>query len=175
MFEAAALHSSGKRETQDIRLCLHVRGNSWRMLPAEETGTGQRVLQAVGPKRLGRGLRVNIYFTNWSEADRVALDEHGAFNVSLINDLSPFIDPFLLFASERRERRDQYDRMIACLRSLREQAVPGHVDILTPKDYLRRTRTGSTDPTWRRMSPGSCGLSQMSNSARRSICTYCAL
>ena len=44
---------------------------------------------------------MKIYFSDFFNIDPVLLDAHGAFNVSLINDLPVFIDPFLLFNSDK--------------------------------------------------------------------------
>ncbi len=38
-----------------------------------------------------------IYFTDFFKVTPEVLEEYGAFNISLINDLPLFIDPFLLF------------------------------------------------------------------------------
>ena len=40
--------------------------------------------------------RVGIYFSDFFQVDKAILDAYGAFNVSLVNDLPLFIDPFLL-------------------------------------------------------------------------------
>jgi hypothetical protein len=48
--------------------------------------------------------------------------------VSLINDLPLFIDPFLLFTSEKKEHRALHDGIIEYVRFLRDQAVEGGVD-----------------------------------------------
>jgi len=44
--------------------------------------------------------QMNLYFSDVFNVDPSDLEEHGAFNISLINDLPLFIDPFLLFNSE---------------------------------------------------------------------------
>lgn len=43
---------------------------------------------------------LKIYFSDFFNVDRGRLEEYGAFNISLINDLPLFIDPFLLFNSD---------------------------------------------------------------------------
>lgn len=53
------------------------------------------------------------------------LDEHGAFDISLINDLPLFIDPLLLFNSEKDEYQALHEGMIDYLRFLRRKAVVG--------------------------------------------------
>lgn len=46
---------------------------------------------------------MNVYFSDWFDVDPAALEEYGAFNVSLINDLPLFIDPFFLFTTDTTE------------------------------------------------------------------------
>jgi hypothetical protein len=41
-----------------------------------------------------------IYFTDFFDIPPTLLEEYGAFNISLVNDLPLFIDPFLLFNSQ---------------------------------------------------------------------------
>ncbi|MBZ5590559.1 MAG: hypothetical protein LAO05_18570, partial [Acidobacteriia bacterium] len=54
-----------------------------------------------------------------------ALAEHGAFNISLINDLPLFIDPFLLFNSDNPNYQQLHADVIAYLRFLRDQSARG--------------------------------------------------
>jgi hypothetical protein len=46
---------------------------------------------------------VDLYFSQYFEVDPAALDEYGAFDISVASDLPLFVDPFLLFASEKPE------------------------------------------------------------------------
>jgi hypothetical protein len=71
---------------------------------------------------------MRVYFTDWFNVDPDALDEYGAFNISLINDLPLFIDPFLLFTSKKPAYQALHDQIIEYLRFLRDQAVEGTVD-----------------------------------------------
>ena len=71
---------------------------------------------------------MKVYFSDWFSVAPKLLKEYGAFNVSLINDLPLFIDPFLLFTSEKHEHRSLHDQMINYLRFLRDQSVQGAVD-----------------------------------------------
>ncbi|HZH43206.1 MAG TPA: hypothetical protein VEY50_03870 [Lysobacter sp.] len=75
-----------------------------------------------------RATGVAIYFTDFFEIDPSVLDEYGAFNVSLINDLPLFIDPFLLFDSEKSKYRELHDEIIRYLRFLRDESVSGGLD-----------------------------------------------
>ena len=40
---------------------------------------------------------IKVYFSDFFEVDEDIIEEYGAINISLINDLPLFIDPFLLF------------------------------------------------------------------------------
>jgi len=71
------------------------------------------------------GSEISIHFTHCFEVAPEVLDEYGAFNVSLINDLPLFIDPFLLFNSDKAEYQSLHDSMIRYLRFLRDKAIVG--------------------------------------------------
>jgi hypothetical protein len=64
-----------------------------------------------------------IHFSDFFEVPPAHLDKHGAFNVSLINDLPLFIDPFLLFTSEKPEYQNLHESIIRYLRFLRDQSA----------------------------------------------------
>lgn len=71
---------------------------------------------------------MKVYFSDWFDIEPEVLEEYGAFNVSLINDLPLFIDPFLLFTSEKEEYQRLHDDIIKYLTFLRDQSVEGNVD-----------------------------------------------
>ena len=68
---------------------------------------------------------VAIYFSDFFEIGEDKLAEHGALNVSLINDLPLFVDPFLLFDSEDERYRVLHEHIIAYVKFLRDMAVAG--------------------------------------------------
>ncbi len=70
---------------------------------------------------------MKVYFSDWFCVDPAVLDAYGAFNVSLINDLPLFIDPFLLFTSDKEEYTHLHDGIIKYLTFLRDQSVAGNV------------------------------------------------
>ncbi|WP_394537251.1 hypothetical protein PRJ39_13750 [Lysobacter enzymogenes] len=76
--------------------------------------------QAVG--------KVGIYFTDFFDIDRAALETYGAFNVSLVNDLPLFIDPFLLFDSSKPEYQALHTEIIEYLKFLRDIAATGNLN-----------------------------------------------
>ncbi|MEZ5498259.1 MAG: hypothetical protein R3E77_02395 [Steroidobacteraceae bacterium] len=63
---------------------------------------------------------MKIYFSDYFNVDPVDLDAYGAFNVSLINDLPVFIDPFLLFNSDKDEYQALHSEIIRYVRFLRD-------------------------------------------------------
>ena len=70
---------------------------------------------------------VNIYFSNVFQIDEEILDEYGALNISLINDIPLFIDPFLLFQSEKTEYQKLHNEIIEYLKFLRDKSLEGEI------------------------------------------------
>lgn len=68
---------------------------------------------------------MKIYFTDFFDVDVVKLESYGAFNISLINDLPLFIDPFLLFGNKKIEYQNLHDGIIKYLTFLKEKAEAG--------------------------------------------------
>lgn len=62
------------------------------------------------------------FFTDFFDIDPAVLDAYGAFNVSLVNDLPLFVDPFLLFNSEKQEYQQLHQAIITYLIFLRDSA-----------------------------------------------------
>ena len=55
---------------------------------------------------------IKVYFSDFFEVDEDIIEEYGAINISLINDLPLFIDPFLLFNSENPDFQKIHKEMI---------------------------------------------------------------
>lgn len=68
---------------------------------------------------------MKIYFTDFFEVDMKTLENYGAFNISLINDLPLFVDPFLLFGNKKQEYQDLHNNIIKYLTFLKEKAEQG--------------------------------------------------
>lgn len=68
-----------------------------------------------------------IYFSDFFGIDPRVVDGYGAFNISLINDLPLFIDPFLLFDSEEAKYQALHDDIISYLKFLRDRSVEGEL------------------------------------------------
>ena len=69
----------------------------------------------------------NIYFSDVFGVAPETLEEFGAFNVALVNDLPLFVDPFLLYDSPKPAYKELHDGIIAYLCFLRDRAVKGEL------------------------------------------------
>jgi hypothetical protein len=69
----------------------------------------------------------SVYFSDVFGVHPDVLAEFGAFDVSLVSDLPLFIDPFLLFTSDRPEYRALHDEIIRYVVFLRERAASGTI------------------------------------------------
>jgi len=69
-----------------------------------------------------------IHFSDYFSVSADVLEDVGAFNISLINDIPLFIDPFLLFNSKYPTYKQLHDNIIKYLRFLRQKSVAGMVN-----------------------------------------------
>ncbi|MGR3717090.1 MAG: hypothetical protein ACU0B1_10120 [Thermohalobaculum sp.] len=65
------------------------------------------------------------FLSDYFDVEQERFDEYGAFNISIINDLPLFIDPFLLFHSEKQEYVELHDQIICYLIFLRDKSKAG--------------------------------------------------
>lgn len=65
---------------------------------------------------------MDIYFSDVFGVSPETLDEYGALDISLVNDLPLFIDPFLIFHSENGVYQELHEQIIEYLRFLRKQS-----------------------------------------------------
>lgn len=70
---------------------------------------------------------MNIYFSDYFNIDKDTLEEYGAFDISLVNDLPVFIDPFLLFTSDKKEYQELHDKIIDHIAFLRDMSQNGEI------------------------------------------------
>lgn len=70
---------------------------------------------------------IDIYFSDYFHVSPEILEEYGAFNISLINDLPVFIDPFLLFNSDDTVYNKLHTNIIEYLKFLRLRSSRGNV------------------------------------------------
>lgn len=64
-----------------------------------------------------------IYFSDFFDVLPEVLDTYGALNITMLNDLPLFIDPFLIFCNDKPEYQEMHGRIIAYLRFLRDEAA----------------------------------------------------
>lgn len=70
---------------------------------------------------------MNVYFSDYFSVSKDDLEKYGAFNVSLIKDLPVFIDPFLLFNSDKPEYQYLHDEIIKYIGFLRDMSETGKI------------------------------------------------
>lgn len=94
-----------------------------------------------------------VYFSDIFNIDESVLEAYGAFNISLINDLPLFIDPFLLYASNKPEYKQLHEDIIQYLVFLKSKAESG---ALTPVKIARWYKFPEVKEVW-------LGYSEMGN------------
>ena len=80
---------------------------------------------------------MNIYFSDYFRIDKDILDKYGAFDISLINDLPVFVDPSLLFASEKKEYQELHDKIIEYIAFLRDMSQNGEIRLGLLKSWFQ--------------------------------------
>ncbi|MEI9904448.1 MAG: hypothetical protein WDN06_11095 [Asticcacaulis sp.] len=71
---------------------------------------------------------MGTFFSDTFRLDDKLLERYGAFDISLVNDLPLFIDPFLLFHSEKKEYQALHNNIIEYMVFLRDKASEGAAD-----------------------------------------------
>jgi len=66
---------------------------------------------------------MRVYFSDIFDVHPVVIEKYGAFNVSLINDLPLFIDPFLLFNSVNSDYQRLHKEILRYVAFLRDRSV----------------------------------------------------
>jgi hypothetical protein len=66
---------------------------------------------------------MELYFSDYYGVTANALDKYGAFDISMASDLPLFIDPFLLFSSDKAEYQELHQEILKYLRFLRDHAT----------------------------------------------------
>ena len=78
-----------------------------------------------------------VYFTDFFEIKEEILDSYGAFNISLINDLPLFIDPFLLFGSKKKEYIQLHTDILTYLTFLKTKSQTGVITDAEIKSWYK--------------------------------------
>jgi hypothetical protein len=69
-----------------------------------------------------------IFFSDFFDVSPDLIEKYGAFNISLINDLPLFVDPFLLFNSENPTYQQLHEDVICYMRFLKEMSLSGTIN-----------------------------------------------
>jgi hypothetical protein len=69
--------------------------------------------------------QLGVLFSETFDVDPVDIEEYGAIDISLVGDLPLFIDPFLLFHSDKSEYQELHNQIIRYLKFLRQKATSG--------------------------------------------------
>jgi hypothetical protein len=69
-----------------------------------------------------------LSFSQFYGLNPTLLDDYGAFDISLVSDLPLFIDPFLLFNSEKLEYKALHESIIRYVIFLRDKSITGGVN-----------------------------------------------
>ena len=64
-----------------------------------------------------------VYFSDIFNVEDSVIEEYGAMNISLLNDIPLFIDPFLLYASNKEEYKQLHENILKYLVFLEEKAT----------------------------------------------------
>lgn len=64
-----------------------------------------------------------IYFSDFFGIPRSVIEDYGAMDISLLNDMPLFIDPFLIFCSEDQQCQEMHTEIIKYLSYLRDRSV----------------------------------------------------
>ena len=68
-------------------------------------------------------MKRQVYFSDFFNLKSDVIEDYGAFNISLINDLPLFIDPFLLFNSNKNEYQEMHKEILHYVSFLRDQSI----------------------------------------------------
>ncbi len=110
-------------------------------------------------------MQVSVYFSDYFGVAPEVLDAYGAFNISLINDLPVFIDPFLLFNSDKPEYQTLHVGIIKYVRFLREMSAEGEISSGLLRSWFRFPEVKQTWLGYCKVGNGGSGLGQAFSTA----------
>ena len=80
---------------------------------------------------------MQLYFSQYFDVDPDVLEDYGALDISVVSDLPLFVDPFLLFNSEKPEYQALHEEILRYLLFLRDQAAERDLDRGTDRRLYR--------------------------------------
>jgi hypothetical protein len=79
--------------------------------------------RAPNGRKADTAMTTRLFFSDHFGVDPRVLEDYGAFNISLESDMPLFIDPLLLFHSDKSEYQDLHQQIIRYVLFLRDQAA----------------------------------------------------
>lgn len=70
---------------------------------------------------------MKLFFSDYFQISPDTLQKYGALNISLVNDLPLFIDPFLLFNSDKSKYQELHEEIIKYMIFLKEMSLEGSI------------------------------------------------
>jgi hypothetical protein len=71
---------------------------------------------------------MKVYFSDIFNVKPSIIEKYGAFNISLVNDLPLFVDPFLIFNSRKKGYRGLHQQILEYVAFLRDRSIAKTVD-----------------------------------------------
>jgi hypothetical protein len=68
-------------------------------------------------------VEINLYFSDYFDVDPQIVRDYGALDLCVVSDLPVFVDPFLLFNSEKPEYQELHAQILKYLSFLRDRAA----------------------------------------------------
>ena len=86
-----------------------------------------------------------VYFSDHFNVDRSMIEDYGAVDISLVADIPLFIDPFLIFESDKEEYKKLHESIIDYLKFLKKMAPLAHDNTAMQKAWFR---FGEVEQNW---------------------------
>lgn len=71
---------------------------------------------------------MRVYFSDIFNVKPNIIEKYGAFNISLVNDLPLFVDPFLLFNSRNKDYKKLHQEILKYVAFLRDRSLEKSVN-----------------------------------------------
>jgi hypothetical protein len=110
-------------------------------------------------------MQVKVYFSDFFGVSKEVIEKYGAFNISLINDLPVFVDPFLIFNSEKPEYKQLHEEIIRYVSFLREMSTEGGISAGLLKTWFRFPEVRQTWLGYSKIGNGGSGLGESFSAA----------
>jgi len=115
-----------------------------------------------------------LWFSDRFNVDPAVLEKYGAYDISVVTDTPLFVDPFLLFNSEKDKYQALHEHMLDYLRFLKEKAplpLPeGLVQNWFAFHEVKQSRTGSGSPRTATLATASAPALRETYATRSRIC-----